>query len=73
MRLPTRADYREKIWDHAAGVLLVTEAGGQVTDISGATLEFTYGATLDANRGILATNGKCHASVLAAMQKIVGI
>src|SRR5262249_35821084 len=33
LRLPTRADYREKIWDHAGGVLIVTEAGGAVTDI----------------------------------------
>ena len=30
LRLPTRADYREKIWDHAAGALIVTEAGGIV-------------------------------------------
>ncbi len=28
LRLPTRADYREKIWDHAAGSLIVAEAGG---------------------------------------------
>ena len=33
LRLPTRADYREKIWDHAAGALIVAEAGGVVTDI----------------------------------------
>ena len=35
LRLPTRADYREKIWDHAAGALIVAEAGGVVTDIHG--------------------------------------
>ena len=35
LRLPTRADYREKIWDHAAGALIVAEAGGVVTDIYG--------------------------------------
>ena len=28
-------DYHEKIWDHAAGTLIVEEAGGIVTDISG--------------------------------------
>ena len=27
--------YREKIWDHAAGLLLVEEAGGMVTDVDG--------------------------------------
>ena len=29
LRLPTRADYREKIWDHAAGTLIVEAAGGR--------------------------------------------
>ncbi|CAI5959255.1 unnamed protein product, partial [Closterium sp. NIES-64] len=28
-----------KVWDHAAGVLCVTEAGGQVTDFAGQPLE----------------------------------
>ena len=32
LRLPTRADYREKIWDQAAGSIVVEEAGGTVTD-----------------------------------------
>ena len=34
MRLPTRADYRECIWDHAAGALVVVEAGGRSLDFS---------------------------------------
>ncbi len=29
LRLPTRADYEEKIWDHAAGWVVIREAGGQ--------------------------------------------
>ena len=33
LRLPTSKTYVEKIWDHAAGVLVVTEAGGRVTTI----------------------------------------
>src|SRR5690606_2261562 len=28
LRLPTRPDYRECIWDHAAGAIVVEEAGG---------------------------------------------
>ncbi|MCA9450570.1 MAG: 3'(2'),5'-bisphosphate nucleotidase, partial [Candidatus Omnitrophica bacterium] len=34
LRLPTRPGYVERIWDHAAGCLLVEEAGGTVTDIT---------------------------------------
>jgi len=67
LRLPTKADYQEKIWDHAAGLIVVEEAGGKVTDINGKPLEFTHGATLAANKGVVATNGKIHAKVIEAI------
>lgn len=66
LRLPTKADYREKIWDHAGGVLVVTEAGGTVTDVSGKPLEFTHGRELTNNRGVIATTGNIHDEVVAA-------
>jgi 3'(2'), 5'-bisphosphate nucleotidase len=67
LRLPTRADYREKIWDHAAGALVIAEAGGRVTDVAGRPLEFTHGSELAANRGVVATNGPLHGAVLEAV------
>ena len=42
LRFPA-PDYREKIWDHAAGAVIVTEAGGRITDGSGAPLDFGRG------------------------------
>lgn len=72
LRLPTRADYREKIWDHAAGSIVVQEAGGTVTDALGKPLDFTHGRTLEHNRGIIATNGKTHNEVVAAVGKVIG-
>jgi HAL2 family 3'(2'),5'-bisphosphate nucleotidase len=68
LRLPTRADYREKIWDHAAGALIVAEAGGVVTDIAGRPLEFSHGRELTANRGVVVTNGRLHAQVIEAVR-----
>jgi 3'(2'), 5'-bisphosphate nucleotidase len=68
LRLPTRVDYREKIWDHAAGALIVAEAGGTVSDIDGNPLDFTLGSTLAANRGVVATNGRLHRRVLDALK-----
>jgi HAL2 family 3'(2'),5'-bisphosphate nucleotidase len=66
LRIPNPAtpDYREKIWDHAAGSLIVEEAGGRVSDIEGKKLDFSRGKTLQDNRGILATNGSVHGRVL---------
>jgi 3'(2'), 5'-bisphosphate nucleotidase len=67
LRLPTRSDYREKIWDHAAGTLIVTEAGGQVSDITGMPLEFNHGPELIANRGVIVSNGLWHQRILQAL------
>jgi 3'(2'), 5'-bisphosphate nucleotidase len=68
LRLPTRPDYRETIWDHAAGVVVVEEAGGTVTDVFGRPLDFTRGRRLEANQGIIATNGRFHERVVAAVR-----
>lgn len=68
LRLPTKEGYFEKIWDHAGGVLLVQEAGGKVTDLSGNPLNFTLGPELRQNRGVVVTNGSLHNAVLSAVQ-----
>jgi len=64
-RLPTRPGYEEKIWDHAAGSLIVQAAGGRVTDVHGRPLDFSHGRTLSANRGVLATHGPPHDALVA--------
>jgi len=69
LRLPTRADYREKIWDHAAGMVIVESAGGRVTDMDGRRLDFRHGRTLDANSGVIATCGTIHDEVVAAVRQ----
>ena len=62
--LPGKEDYRETIWDYAAGTIVVEEAGGVVTDVDGQALDFSHGKRLCKNRGILATNGKLHPQLL---------
>ncbi len=51
LRLPVRKDYVEKIWDHAAGDLIVREAGGQVTDTDWQEIEFQSGSTVGREQG----------------------
>ena len=67
LRIPRGERYEEKIWDHAAGTLLVEEAGGRVTDVAGRPLDFTRGRTLAANAGIVASNGRFHDRIIAAL------
>jgi 3'(2'), 5'-bisphosphate nucleotidase len=67
---PSRPDYREKIWDQAAGSIVVTEAGGQITDLDGRPLDFSRGRTLANNRGIVATNALLHGAILEGLRAI---
>ncbi|MCB1181922.1 3'(2'),5'-bisphosphate nucleotidase [bacterium] len=67
LRLPRDDVYREKIWDHAAGVLCVTEAGGRVTDVLGRDLDFARGYRLEGNRGVAVANGPLHTPLVEAM------
>lgn len=70
LRLPTRPGYREKIWDHGAGCLIVQEAGGTVTDVAGKPLDFTHGRELVENRGVIVTHGPFHDQILATLRDI---
>ena len=59
-----------KIWDQAAGSIVVEEAGGKITDLHGKPLDFTAGRTLARNRGILASNTLLHPAALDALRAI---
>ena len=72
LRLPTRAGYREKVWDHAAGKFIVEQAGGRVTDVTGASLDFSQGVRLDGNVGVIATDGRFHDQVVEVVQAVLG-
>lgn len=67
---PSQPNYRERIWDQAAGSICVEEAGGRVSDLDGKPLDFSHGRTLATNRGVLATNSCVHAALLAGLREI---
>jgi 3'(2'), 5'-bisphosphate nucleotidase len=68
VRLPQRG-YTERVWDHAPGALILREAGGAVTDASGLPLDFSLGATLAANKGVIAAADKqLHALAVLAVK-----
>jgi 3'(2'), 5'-bisphosphate nucleotidase len=65
---PRSPDYRESIWDHAAGWLVLTEAGGHVSDVYGRPLDWTRGRRLEDNVGILAGSPEVHSRALSALK-----
>ncbi|MCH2112494.1 MAG: inositol monophosphatase family protein [Planctomycetes bacterium] len=68
VRPRSRPDYRENIWDHVAGAIVASEAGAVVSDVDGKPLDFTLGAKLTDNRGVLVTSSKAvHEAVVAGL------
>ena len=71
LRIP-RGGYQENVWDHAAGLLVVEEAGGIVCDVDGRGLDLTRGRRLATNRGIVATPAVIHEPVIEAVRSVLG-
>ncbi|MDP6849745.1 MAG: inositol monophosphatase family protein [Planctomycetota bacterium] len=69
VRPRSRPDYRENIWDHAAGTIVAQEAGAIVTDLDGRPLDFSLGPKLTENRGVLVTASPAvHQKVLEGLR-----
>jgi HAL2 family 3'(2'),5'-bisphosphate nucleotidase len=66
LRLPTRKDYVERIWDHAAGSLLAAEAGCRVGDVDGKPLDFGHGRGLERNRGAVCASPELFPQLIEA-------
>ncbi len=56
-------------WDIMAGHLLVTEAGGKVTTISGGKIQYLQ-KNFDQSEGLIASNGFIHEAALQALSQI---
>ena len=73
VRIPLRSKWsrKENVWDHAAGAIMVTEAGGKVSDLLGKPLDFSCGAKLSNNLGIVVTNGGIHEQVIDVCRELI--
>ena len=47
------------------------EAGGEVTDVEGKRLDFSYGRTLKENKGVVAAPKDVHKAVIEAVQAVL--
>ncbi len=65
-------DYREKIWDHAGGAVVLQEAGGKITDIYGRAFQYNPEPLLKDSIGVFASNGFLHEFGLKALKEILG-
>jgi 3'(2'), 5'-bisphosphate nucleotidase len=72
LRLSPTPDYRECIWDHAAGALVASEAGCTVTDSRGVRMDFSTGRRLTAAQGVICAPPRLHAALVDALAPLVG-
>ena len=72
LRIP-RGGYVENVWDHAAGSIVVSEAGGVVSDVDGLPLDWATGRRLSHNRGVIAAPAAIHGAVVAAARHVLGV
>jgi 3'(2'), 5'-bisphosphate nucleotidase len=70
LRIP-RGDYRENVWDHAAGLIVVESAGGRVSDVDGKPFDITTGQRMTRNRGAVVTAASIHDQVVAAVRAVL--
>lgn len=71
VRMPRAVGDHECIWDHASGALLVQEAGAVATDVHGAGLDFSHGALLAHNAGVLCAAAGLHGKIVQALAPLV--
>lgn len=71
VRLP-KPGYVEWIWDHAAGNVVIEEAGGTMSDVTGRPIDFSLGAQLSPEvRGVLmSAGGAFHTALVEAFAVI---
>jgi len=70
LRPRSNPNWREKIWDHAAGMIVAQEAGAITTDMDGKPLDFSLGTKLEQNRGVLTTHGVMHQQIVESLARI---
>jgi hypothetical protein len=68
LRLP-REGYVDWVWDVAAGYLVLTEAGGEVTDVAGLPIDFSE---IGAPQGFFPGGGRRRAKLPDSVRGIVG-
>lgn len=70
---PDNPNYREKVWDHAGGAIILEEAGGKVTDVLGKPFQYNGEPLLNNSVGVFASNGYLHDMGLTVLQEIMEI
>ncbi|KAI9044239.1 inositol monophosphatase family protein [Aspergillus affinis] len=71
IKIPRKASYRSKIWDHAGGMLIAQEVGCTVSDLAGNPVDCSLGRTLAECYGMIIAPTSIHGRLVEAVKHIV--
>lgn len=70
IKIPRKASYRSKVWDHVGGMLIATELGCQVSDLKGNPVDCSLGRTLEGCEGMIIAPKSIHGSLVKAVEQM---
>lgn len=71
IKIPRKASYRSKIWDHAGGMLIAQEVGCTVSDLAGNPVDCSLGRTLAECYGMITAPASIHGRLVEAVKHVV--
>ncbi|KKK19529.1 3'(2'),5'-bisphosphate nucleotidase [Aspergillus rambellii] len=71
IKIPRKASYRSKIWDHAGGMLIAQELGCVVSDLEGNPVDCSLGRTLAGCHGMIIAPASIHRRLVEAVKQIL--
>ncbi|KAL2810869.1 hypothetical protein BJX63DRAFT_422723 [Aspergillus granulosus] len=69
VKIPRKASYRSKVWDHVGGMLIVEELGCIVSDLEGKPVDCSLGRSLSCH-GMIIAPASIHARLVEAVKQM---
>ncbi|KAE8148405.1 hypothetical protein BDV25DRAFT_158381 [Aspergillus avenaceus] len=71
VKIPRKAAYRSKMWDHAGGMLIAQELGCTVSDLAGNPVDCGLGRTLAGCYGMIVAPASIHGRLVEGVKQII--
>ncbi|KAL4918636.1 hypothetical protein BDW62DRAFT_210262 [Aspergillus aurantiobrunneus] len=68
VKIPRKASYRSKVWDHVGGMLIAAELGCIVSDLKGSPVDCTFGRSLGCE-GMIIAPASIHGRLVKAVEQ----
>ncbi|KAL2832432.1 hypothetical protein BDW59DRAFT_169328 [Aspergillus cavernicola] len=70
IKIPRKASYRSKVWDHVGGMLIVEELGCIVSDLEGNPVDCSLGRSLAGCQGMIIAPASIHGRLVEAVKQM---